>query len=116
MSPHPLPPTLTTALEPLGDSTIYSLTVRDHFMIAHSFTGEAFGPAQRLHGATYVVEDYALAVIKGAKALAYTAIDLLADDASHGNTGAGGQRPDMSISEYLRFMRDLASEETFTCA
>ncbi|MBT8335726.1 MAG: 6-carboxytetrahydropterin synthase [Gemmatimonadetes bacterium] len=35
---------------------MYSLTVRDHFMIAHSFTGEAFGPAQRLHGATYVVD------------------------------------------------------------
>ena len=35
---------------------MYSLTVRDHFMIAHSFTGEVFGPAQRLHGATYVVD------------------------------------------------------------
>lgn len=34
----------------------YSVTVRDHMMIAHSFTGEAFGPAQRLHGATYVVD------------------------------------------------------------
>lgn len=34
----------------------YSLTVRDHIMIAHSLTGEAFGPAQRLHGATYVVD------------------------------------------------------------
>ncbi len=35
---------------------MYSLNVRDHFMIAHSFDGEAFGPAQRLHGATYVVD------------------------------------------------------------
>jgi 6-pyruvoyltetrahydropterin/6-carboxytetrahydropterin synthase len=35
---------------------MYSLNVRDHFMIAHSFTGEAFGPAQELHGATYVVD------------------------------------------------------------
>lgn len=35
---------------------MYSLNVRDHFMIAHSFTGEIFGPAQRLHGATYVVD------------------------------------------------------------
>ncbi|MFH8251866.1 6-pyruvoyl trahydropterin synthase family protein [Microbacterium sp. B2969] len=34
----------------------YSLTVRDHMMIAHSFTGEMFGPAQQLHGATYVVD------------------------------------------------------------
>jgi 6-pyruvoyltetrahydropterin/6-carboxytetrahydropterin synthase len=35
---------------------MYSVNVRDHFMIAHSFRGEAFGPAQRLHGATYVVD------------------------------------------------------------
>jgi 6-pyruvoyl-tetrahydropterin synthase len=35
---------------------LFSLTVRDHMMIAHSFRGEAFGPAQRLHGATYVVD------------------------------------------------------------
>jgi 6-pyruvoyl-tetrahydropterin synthase len=34
----------------------YSITVRDHIMIAHSLAGEAFGPAQRLHGATYVVD------------------------------------------------------------
>jgi 6-pyruvoyl-tetrahydropterin synthase len=35
---------------------VFSLTVRDHMMIAHSFRGEAFGPAQRLHGATYVID------------------------------------------------------------
>ena len=35
---------------------MYALSVRDHFMIAHSFTGEVFGPAQKLHGATYVVD------------------------------------------------------------
>ncbi|MGH3911314.1 MAG: 6-pyruvoyl trahydropterin synthase family protein [Pseudonocardiaceae bacterium] len=35
---------------------MFSVTVRDHVMIAHSFRGEAFGPAQRLHGATYVVD------------------------------------------------------------
>jgi 6-pyruvoyl-tetrahydropterin synthase len=34
----------------------YSLTVRDHIMVAHSFTGEMFGPAQRLHGATFIVD------------------------------------------------------------
>jgi 6-pyruvoyl-tetrahydropterin synthase len=34
----------------------FSLTVRDHIMIAHSLKGEVFGPAQRLHGATYVVD------------------------------------------------------------
>jgi 6-pyruvoyltetrahydropterin/6-carboxytetrahydropterin synthase len=35
---------------------MYSVGVRDHIMIAHSFRGEVFGPAQRLHGATYVVD------------------------------------------------------------
>jgi 6-pyruvoyl-tetrahydropterin synthase len=35
---------------------VFSVTVRDHVMIAHSFQGEMFGPAQRLHGATYVVD------------------------------------------------------------
>ena len=35
---------------------MYSVAVRDHFMIAHSFAGEIFGPAQRLHGATFVVD------------------------------------------------------------
>lgn len=34
----------------------FSVTVRDHLMVAHSFTGEMFGPAQRLHGATFVVD------------------------------------------------------------
>jgi 6-pyruvoyl-tetrahydropterin synthase len=35
---------------------MYSLAVSDHVMIAHSFVGEIFGPAQQLHGATYAVE------------------------------------------------------------
>ncbi|WP_433275575.1 6-pyruvoyl trahydropterin synthase family protein [Pseudonocardia xinjiangensis] len=35
---------------------MFTITVRDHVMIAHSFQGEVFGPAQRLHGATYVVD------------------------------------------------------------
>ncbi len=35
---------------------MFRVTVRDHMMIAHSFRGEVFGPAQRLHGATYVVD------------------------------------------------------------
>ncbi|WP_141583686.1 6-carboxytetrahydropterin synthase [Actinomadura sp. WMMA1423] len=35
---------------------MFAITVRDHVMIAHSFSGEVFGPAQRLHGATYVVD------------------------------------------------------------
>jgi 6-pyruvoyl-tetrahydropterin synthase len=35
---------------------MYSLSVRDHLMVAHSFRGEVFGPAQRLHGATFVID------------------------------------------------------------
>jgi len=35
---------------------VFSVTIRDHLMIAHSLSGEVFGPAQRLHGATYVVD------------------------------------------------------------
>ena len=35
---------------------MFTVSVRDHFMIAHSFRGKAFGPAQRLHGATYIVD------------------------------------------------------------
>jgi len=35
---------------------VYAVTVRDHMMVAHSFQGEVFGPAQRLHGATFVVD------------------------------------------------------------
>jgi len=37
-------------------NTLFSVTVRDHMMIAHSFRGEVFGPAQALHGATFVVD------------------------------------------------------------
>jgi 6-pyruvoyl-tetrahydropterin synthase len=35
---------------------MFGVTVRDHIMVAHSFSGEVFGPAQRLHGATFVVD------------------------------------------------------------
>ena len=35
---------------------MFRVTVRDHVMVAHSFRGEVFGPAQRLHGATFVVD------------------------------------------------------------
>ena len=38
------------------EDPMYTVSVRDHMMIAHSFQGETFGPAQRLHGATYVVD------------------------------------------------------------
>jgi 6-pyruvoyl-tetrahydropterin synthase len=40
----------------MREAAVYSVTVRDHMMIAHSLRGEVFGPAQRLHGATYVID------------------------------------------------------------
>ena len=49
-NPQPLSP------NPRQGSALYSVSVRDHFMIAHSFAGEIFGPAQRLHGATFIVD------------------------------------------------------------
>jgi 6-pyruvoyl-tetrahydropterin synthase len=39
-----------------GRRVTFTLTVRDHMMVAHSFSGEAFGAAQRLHGATFIVD------------------------------------------------------------
>ena len=39
-----------------GGGAVFGVTVRDHMMVAHSFRGEVFGPAQALHGATYVVD------------------------------------------------------------
>ena len=38
------------------NDSMFSVTVRDHIMVAHSFRGDVFGPAQRLHGATFVVD------------------------------------------------------------
>ncbi|MCH7712338.1 MAG: amidohydrolase, partial [Chloroflexi bacterium] len=65
------------------------------------------------HGADYGVQDYKLAVITAAKALAGTAVDLLADGAAKGGEIVGGHRPNMTRAEYLAFMRGLAKEETF---
>ena len=41
---------------PYLEGPLFSITVREHLMIAHSFRGEVFGPAQRLHGATFLVD------------------------------------------------------------
>ena len=82
-----------------------------HLMPAiHPYVGGATGIG---HGADYVVHDYSLAVITAAKALAHTAIDLLADGATVGSGIVSGHRPEMTRAEYLKFMRGLAKEETF---
>ena len=76
----------------------------------HPYVGGATGIG---HGADYVVQDYGLAVITAAKALASTAIDLLADGAQTGGNIVSNHRPEMTRAEYLKFMRSLAKEETF---
>ena len=78
--------------------------------VIHPYVGGASGLG---HGADYVVEDYSLAVVTGAKALAGTVVDLLADGSARAGEIVAGHRPEMTRQEYLRFMRDLASEETF---
>ena len=59
------------------------------------------------------MQDYGLAVIIAAKALAATAIDLLADGATAGGGIVSNHRPEMTRPDYLKFMRSLAKEETF---
>ena len=76
----------------------------------HPYVGGATGLG---HGADYVVQDYNLAVITAAKALAATAVDLMADGAQKAGSIVAGHRPNMTRDEYLKFMRGLATEETY---
>ena len=76
----------------------------------HPYVGGATGLG---HGADYVVRDYNLAVITAAKALAGTAVDLMADGAKQAGSIIAGHRPNMTRDEYLKFMRSMATEETF---
>ena len=76
----------------------------------HPYVGAATGVG---HGADYIVQDYGLAVITAAKALAFTAIDLLAEGASVGGKIVSNHRPEMTRPNYLKLMRSLAKEETF---
>ncbi|HZA21649.1 MAG TPA: peptidase dimerization domain-containing protein, partial [Dehalococcoidia bacterium] len=82
-----------------------------HLMPAlHPYVGGATGLG---HGANYVVQDYNLAVVTAAKTLAATVVDLLADGAAAAGKIVANHRPEMTRPEYLKFMRDLAKEETF---
>ena len=78
--------------------------------VIHPYVGGASGLG---HGADYVIEDYKLAVITAAKALTATAVDLLGDGAVNAGNIIAGHRPEMTKEEYLKFMRQMASEETF---
>ena len=74
----------------------------------HPYVGGATGLG---HGADYVVQDYDLAVITAAKALAATAIDLMADGAQKAGSIVAGHRPNMTSTEYLKFIRTTARQE-----
>ena len=76
----------------------------------HPYVGGATGLS---HGADYIVQDYQLAVLTAAKALAATAVDLLADGATLGRKVVSDHRPAMTKDKYLSFMRGLAKEELF---
>ena len=78
--------------------------------VIHPYVGGATGIG---HGADYVVQDYNLSVITAAKALTATAIDLMGDGANQAGSIVAGHRPNMTRDEYLKFMRQQASEETF---
>ena len=82
-----------------------------HLMPAiHPYVGGATGLG---HGADYVIQDYNLAVVTAAKAMAATVVDLLADGAAAAGKIVADHRPEMTSQEYLKFMRNLAKEETF---
>lgn len=85
-----------------------------HLMpVIHPYVGGATGLG---HGANYVVQDYQLAVVTAAKAMAATVVDLLADGATRAGKIIGDHRPEMTRQEYLKFMRNLAREDTFEAA
>lgn len=79
--------------------------------VIHPYVGGATGIG---HGADYVVQDYELAVVTAAKAMAATVIDLMADGAAAASRVVANHRPEMTAREYLNFMRTMAAEETYT--
>jgi amidohydrolase len=82
-----------------------------HLMpVIHPYVGGATGLG---HGADYLVQDYGVAVIAAAKALASTVVDILADGAAQAGRIVSQHKPAMTKSEYLSFMRGLAREELF---
>ena len=79
--------------------------------VIHPYVSAATGDS---HGVDYIVQDYELAVLTAAKAMAMTVIDLLADGGRRAREIKSGYRAPMTKREYLSFMRGLLTEETFT--
>ncbi|MDA0232619.1 MAG: amidohydrolase [Chloroflexi bacterium] len=66
------------------------------------------------HGVDYLVQDYDMAVVKAAKAMAGTVIELLSEDAAAGRRVAGSFRPEMTKDRYLAQLREMRSERVYT--
>ena len=79
--------------------------------VIHPYVAAATGNA---HGDDYIVQDYGLGVITGAKAMAMTVVDLLANGGRRARQIKRGFRAPMSKREYLSLIRGLLAEETFT--
>ena len=78
--------------------------------VIHPYVAAATGSA---HGADYVVQDYDLAVLTAAKAMATTVVDLLADGAAKARQVLGGYKAPLTKGAYLELMRGMVREETF---
>ena len=78
--------------------------------VIHPYVGGATGDG---HGADYLVQDYELAVLTGAKAMAMTVIDLLADGAARAQEVKAQYKPTMTKEQYLSFSRSQIKEETY---
>jgi amidohydrolase len=78
--------------------------------VIHPYAGGATGTS---HGSDYLIQDYELAVINPAKAMAMMVVDLLADGAAKGREVLSKSKPRMTKQEYLAFMESLLKEEEY---
>tara|TARA_B100000959_G_scaffold134268_1_gene140909 strand:- start:12683 stop:14008 length:1326 start_codon:yes stop_codon:yes gene_type:complete len=78
--------------------------------VIHPYVEAASGNG---HGIDYVIEDYELAVLTGAKAMAMTVVDLLTEGASNASKIVSENEPPLTKSSYLSLLRSMTKEETF---
>jgi hypothetical protein len=79
--------------------------------VIHPYVVAASGTG---HGADYLIEDYDLAILTGAKAMAMTVIDLLTNDAQHAKTIKAGHPAPLTKDQYLSLMRSMFEEASYT--
>ena len=78
--------------------------------VIHPYVEAASGNG---HGIDYVIEDYQLAVLTGAKAMAMTVVDLLTEGASNASKIVSENEPPLTKFSYLSLLRSMTEEETF---